>query len=392
MSGAEGGVPAGIEELTAGFVSQALRRSGVLKRASVQSLSCRPIDERRGFVGEAFRCGLSYDYSEEGAPARLVAKFARRDPIQRRAFNQFGLYQREVCFYKRLRAETNLPVPDCYFAEHDPGTGNFLLLLRDLWPATTGNRIEGSTAAEAREAVEAIARMHAGWWADERLDYIAWLPLPNRPHGSGLVPAGYEEIWASFEAQAGDFLPSSIRALGRRLTSKLPSVLDRLSSPPRTLVHGDYQLGNILYSSSHDISGVIDWQVPMKSRGPMDVAHLLVRSLPPEERRGGEAELLRLYHSTLVANGVSDYPLRECRYDYQYAIIAEFALGIVLSFVLSQVMAGSTGPEERDRESLARVGVGRLFAALADLEWERLIGGKRLISFSRRARSEFERT
>lgn len=379
-------IPSSIDHLTPEVVSEALKESGAIRSATLRSVSCRPIKERRGFVGETFRCTLDYDIQEESAPTSLIAKLARADPVQKRAFNEFGLYEREVLFYRHLRSATRLPIPDCYFAAHDPATGNFLLLLQDLAPAITGNRLEGSTATQARQALEAISTMHGGWWNNEGLENLCWLRSPNAPQTSVLVTSGYEEIWSSFERKAQGYLPNSIRALGRRLTSKLPDVLDRLSTPPRTLVHGDYQVGNIFFSPAGTIAGVIDWQVCVKGRGAMDVAHLLVRSLPPDDRRRAEFDLLRHYHTCLVRNGVSDYPFSECWEDYLYSIIAEFGLGIILAFVLTQVVDSGQRSSASELESLARVGLARLFAALVDMNWERLIGRKRLITLPRRTR------
>jgi hypothetical protein len=174
------------------------------------------------------------------------------------------------------------------------------------------------------------------------------------------------------ESHYGDELPLSLRKLGRELATKLSSVLDRLSMPPVTLVHGDYQLGNIFFTSAGDIAGVIDWQVALRGRGPMDVSHLLVRSLSPEDRRYAERDLVTHYHGQLIRSGVSDYTLEECVNDYQLALVCEFGLGLILSALLTTPIQLGSPEVAADHELQSKIGMERFLAALVDLRWEQL--------------------
>jgi len=367
------GIPSRISDLKPGFFEDALRAAAVLGGARVQDASCRPIVEGRGFVGQTLRCSITYERMGSGPepPSSVIVKMPAGDPGNRRLFGQFDLYRREVGFYQDLQASTPVPTPACYGSWYDPGSGDFLLLLEDLSPAQPADRIEGLPLSQAEQAVGAAARMHAHWWLDPALPNLDWLPAPTTQHLEVPLPALYRKLWPAFEKRLDSNFPRSVRELGRHLKTSLPQVMDRLASPPWTLVHGDYQAGNIFYSPG-SIAGVIDWQVVMRGRGAADIAHLLVRSLSPDDRRRWEPELLGHYHHRLCDGGVEDYGLDDCRLDYQLALICEFGLGLVLESMLPVGGEPATSVQsggETDLQSLARVGSMRFFAALVDLDW-----------------------
>ena len=66
---------------------------------------------------------------------------------------------------------------------------------------------------------------------------------------------------------------------------------------------------------------LIDWQMATYARCVIDVAGWIRGQLEPEIRRTTETQLLQLYHDALVANGVKDYTLEQCRADYRLATV-----------------------------------------------------------------------
>lgn len=363
--------------LTPSLIQDALTAAGVLGERRVVAADCRLVTENRGFVGETFRCSIRYEPAggEGGPPQSVIAKSPSRNAGHRRLFAQFGLYRREVGFYRDLRQSTPIPTPVCYASSYDAATGDFTLLIEDLSPARPADRAGGLNPAQAELAVEAAAQMHARWWMDPALTELDWLPTPTTAHLAEPPAAAFRRIWPPFERRFGDVLPTSIRELGRELKTLLPLVLERLAGPPWTLVHGDYQVGNIFFLPE-SVAGIIDWQVTMRARGPVDIAHLLVRSLDPAERRAHENDLLETYHSRLTAFGVKEYPFEECRQDYRLALICEFALGLILdSLMPAEAPAG--GKTDSDLKSLSEIGRLRFFTALADLDWSAALDGLR---------------
>ncbi|MDO8614706.1 MAG: phosphotransferase [Dehalococcoidia bacterium] len=322
-------------------------------------------------MGRVFRCALQYDREEATAPPAVIAKFPTEDLGYRSLLDQFAVYEREVRFYSELRDDCPIPTPVCYFADRDPASGDFLILLEDLAPAQPGKPIAGCTRGEALAAVELIAKMHSRWWTDKRLDSLEWLATPDVPRMELFISRNYHDAWRAFARRSSNHLPAHLSRAGRLLGRHLLTVLRRLSSPPRTLVHGDFQLGNIFFSEAGTIRAVADWQVVVRARGPMDLGHFVVRSLDPAERRTAEADLIRRYHEILVRSGIEAYSLQDCWDDYRLSVLSQFGLGIVLEYALSRHKREEPA-EDAALQALSVVS-GRLFAAIDDLRPEELL-------------------
>lgn len=73
---------------------------------------------------------------------------------------------------------------------------------------------------------------------------------------------------------------------------------------------------------------VIDFQTASKGGGIYDVGYLLSQSVNTEDRRAHEQELLRLYHDTLVAQGVTDYSLEQIAADYRVAVLYSWVIPV----------------------------------------------------------------
>ena len=88
-------IPAGPEQLTAEWMTDALRSSGVISSATVTKIEPKVIGEGSGFIGQLAMVSLTYDKPEPGAPASLIAKFpaagsVRYGPPQPRVGSQRG--------------------------------------------------------------------------------------------------------------------------------------------------------------------------------------------------------------------------------------------------------------------------------------------------------------
>ena len=116
--------------------------------------------------------------------------------------------------------------------------------------------------------------------------------------------------------------------------------LSRLRSARDTV---RYHLDNLFYASSlGDVPfAVVDWQALSLGVGVQDVGFFMCRSFSPAERREGEMDLLRLYHDTLVEDGVEGYTFEETLNDYRFT-----ALEGLLRMV---IMAGAGMSPEKER-------------------------------------------
>ena len=287
------------EWLTGALVAGGVAPSG----ARVTAHDAEPIGT--GQVGDNIRFSLSWAGAAEGeVPPTVVGKFASADETSRMAGLLTGTYVREVSFYRELADHCAMRIPACYVAELDPATGEFVLLFEDITPARQGDQITGCGLEEAALAMTELGRLHASFWADPILEGRDW--LMRRGGDAGVMLASmYDGSTAGFVDRYGERLtPLAVEVVGAfagRIGDWLAA--DRGDV---TLQHGDYRLDNMLFGTGPGAPPLttVDWQTPAIAAGPSDAAYFLGGSLPVEDRRDHERELLEIYRAELAASGV----------------------------------------------------------------------------------------
>ncbi len=319
------GIPANPGALTPEWLTQALRSTGRITAAQVTSCHLELFGEGKGFSGQIARIGLSYDIAEAAAPASVIAKFQypHPDPDIRAAVFHSRMHERECRFYRDVAQDLALRTPRLYYSALRPETGECLLLLEDLAPAQTLNMLEGCTAEDAALVLRHLATFHAAWWENPRLDSLDWLPAFDAQAEND--QRQYARAWELFLQKVGDLLPDGLLPLGARLKDHVVAVKRYLGQQPRTFLHGDFHLHNLLFGSSPGgrTLTVIDWQACCRGRSTRDLVHFLVTGLPPDRRRAHELDLLRLYHTTLTEHGVQGYSFEQCHHDYRFTMLDE---------------------------------------------------------------------
>ncbi len=359
-------IPDGPRELTPEWLTEALRRTGTITNAAVRSFEASTIGEGTGLLGDLARVTLEYDGPEDGAPASLVAKFPSAAQENREAGKAFRFYERENRFYNHIAEDVQLTTPRCYYSDMDPEAGQHVLLLEDLSEARLGDQLEGSTPEEAEFVIREVAKMHASWWDSPRLVDLDWIPRPSDPIVTEPVDSRYGEAWEPFVRIFGERLSPEMLALGERLGAKIVKLVEEFDPPPTTLVHGDYRLDNMFF----DPGGgkpftVADWQICVQSRGTYDVGYFMSQSLPPEQRKACEMDILRTYHRTLAENGVENYDFEACLRDYR---------ATVLFCLCYPVISGGTYDLSNERAmALVEAMLERCVSAIVDLDAGELI-------------------
>jgi len=145
------------ELVDAAWLTQILRRNGLLRSAHVAGVESRTVGA--GMLGDSVRFSLTYD-RDEGAPASVVCKFPASDPTSRATGTDFGLYLSEVRFYQGINRTVSVRTPVCYYADFDAATGDFVLILEDMAPARAGNQLTGCTVADAEQVMIQAAALH----------------------------------------------------------------------------------------------------------------------------------------------------------------------------------------------------------------------------------------
>jgi len=321
------GFPIAPEELTAEWLTSALRAGGAIAHARVESFGSERIGEGAGFVGQLARITPTYDRREPSAPGALIAKFPSADPMTRQFVASYGLYRCEVNFYRHIAGSVSLRTARCFASEMNDDDSEFVLLLEDLASSgRIGDQVEGCGLEDARLALTELARFHASWWQRPELDALVWLPLAvdlGRTSLEQQYPLGWQ---ASLDRYAHTMSPA-LRDAAPTLNQRVLATFDRFEEAPLTIMHGDFRLDNMFFGrpGSGYALAVLDWQISNRGWGMYDVGYFLSSNLPTERRRAHEASLVRAYHDALVEHGVSGYSWERCWDDYVTTMILYLA-------------------------------------------------------------------
>ena len=155
------GFPTHPGEVSADWLNGQLQAAGVSGNARVTEVEWQPIGT--GQVGDSARFCLTYDRPTD-APATVAGKFPAADQTSRGTAAAFGLYAREVGFYRELASQLSIRVPQVLAAEIAADGVDFILLFEDLGPARGGNQLDSCSLADAQAAMRQAAGLHAPSW------------------------------------------------------------------------------------------------------------------------------------------------------------------------------------------------------------------------------------
>ena len=314
-------VPRDLYDITASWLTEALAGGATSKPVSVTSYSAEAIGAGSGFMASLFRLSLAYDQEHHDLPRTVILKLPSTDSKLRALSDKLGQYEREVRFYREKPAHGLLQVPDAYYCDIDTATGNTVLVLEDVAGGRQGDSVLGCSLPEAHHCVSRLAEFQAYWWDHPNLDTLDWMPLKDAE--TRLYQELYPDAWKSLIEKAGNGMPQALRSLGDRLRTEIPRIKAKLATRPFTIIHGDYRLDNCFFPTSARPETLIifDWEFCARSRGVYDVATFITEAFPPHQRQAEEIGLLQTYHSTLLSNGVRNYPFGECLLDYRLSML-----------------------------------------------------------------------
>lgn len=312
------------EQVTAGWLTEALRSTGAIKASKVTSFDMkRDIAAGAGFMGELTHVTLHYDSPEANAPTTLIGKFPAPRPENREVATLFRFYERETRFYEEIADKVQLRTPHLYYSGFDAGSGDFVLLIEDLAWARLGDQLAGCTVEEARLCVRNLAQFHATWWNSPELETLDWMPYTSDELISQTAQDSYAQAWPAFTQLAADKLTPARIEIGERFGKHVRELMQRFGDAPRTIIHGDYRLDNLFFGDPKgpDPLTVIDWQISSRGRGVFDVAYFTCGTMPPADRKRAEMDILKEYHQILTANGVAGYDFDACLADYRASVL-----------------------------------------------------------------------
>ena len=348
-------IPEGPESLTTNWLTEILRSSGAIKAAAVQSVGISP--PAPGVSGVNSLVTLTYDIDEANTPQNLYIKFSPPQPDRR--IGGLPFYRSEVRFYQQLARHSGLRTPRCFYSDVNLETGEYILVLEAIDTINKGDFVTGLSPETSEHAIRTIAKFHASWWEKPELAALDWLAEGDLQR----TASEFQDRWQPFVDAMGGQIPDSFQAIGARYGENVAIAFALHRHAPRTLVHGDYHVANLLFSS--DGLAVIDWQFLFRGRGVSDVAYHLCLSLQPADRQANETAFLQRYHDILIENGVEGYTFDECFRDYRLSVLRP--LHVVISIIGNGALVRDYGTPVQDAL------LARLDAALTDLKVAELL-------------------
>jgi len=359
-------IPNSTADMTAAWLTRVLRDAGAITSASVTAVALEPVGVGVGIMGELFRARLTYSQLQPGAPTAVIVKVTSPFEANRAQGIALGVYEAEVRFYNDLASRAAVRVPRCFFAEFDPATSNFVIVLEDLGHLSVADQLEGMSVTQAEAAASALAALHAPFW--QRVDDIDWVASVVHERIQAFS-AAWPDLWASFSARFADDLPDGAIAAGEQIRDHYWSLMCRLGERPWTLLHQDFRCDNLFFGDGtpgSDPVVVIDWQSLGRGPAAYDVSYLIGGSLSTVDRRANEERLVRHYHDELVRHGVQDYTFDELWDDYRLAHLVNVSVPVLTGGTMDLA-------NERGRQLIATLG-RRHFTALLDLNSLDLVG------------------
>lgn len=296
-----GAIPSHPAAIQPDWLTDRLRASGALSDGRVTEIRWEPIGT--GQVGDSARFHLTYDRAGAG-PATVAGKFPAEDLNSRGTAAAFGLYTKEVGFYREIAPHLDVRVPQVLAAEIADDGVDFVLIFEDLGPARGGNQLASCSIADARAGIRQAAALHGPSWNNPAL---TGLDLVQPREGQAeQVKALYGNAQAIFRERYSGSLEPEFMAICEELNEAKDHWFGR-ESETKSIVHGDFRLDNMLF----DIKGgaeeiaVLDWQTVASGNPMLDIGYFMGTGIGDALRRAHESELLDLYCSEMTARGVA---------------------------------------------------------------------------------------
>jgi hypothetical protein len=347
-------------DVTSEFLTTALRDAAWIGDATVVDMDVGTIGA--GQMGICARYDLRFDGDVDGAPRRVVGKFAAEDDAAR-AFMASSGYRNELCFYQHFVNRVTIRAPRCAYAAID-NDGWFTLVLEDLAPLEPGDQLVGCTVAQVEAAVQELVGLHAPFWDSPELAQHPCftghdLADPSMLAGGlrAVVPGFVERYGHAFAPDEVDFYERFGRA---------PEGWIAARPRARSLVHSDYRPDNLLFGEGEGGVRVaaVDWQGFGRGCALSDVSFVIGNALSPDHRRAHEERIVRGYHDALVAAGVADYSFAECWDEYTRSL---------LSALMTTIFGAMYGARTERGDQMFVVMGGRHARQILDLGADRVL-------------------
>jgi hypothetical protein len=324
----------------------------------IHSVELQSMGEGVGLMSSIARAILDTAQGEKRIVVKCIAQTDNSEISK-----ALNFYSNEVNFYRELAGKCPVESPPLLYAEIDPDTQDFLLILEDLGSEHAGNQLEDCSREVMWEAFTRIGQLHGRFW-DKTADMTFLRSQINDEttlfRRDDIYKPGVEPTIALFGDLVSDEMASAIRAIGDQFFE----LFNRAMEGPQTVVHGDYRTDNMMIFPGPRIVAV-DWQNTMRGNGPHDIAYFSSQSCGSDLRGETEMAALRHYYQVLLDEGVTNYSFDQCLLDYQ--------LNLLITMITPVAICGTLDPGNERGVELGRVILKRSLEALDSMGCLRLL-------------------
>ena len=282
-----------------------------------------PVSGGNPVMSQLFRVRLT---GADGIPPSAIVKIPSRELSDRRREANSGCYAREMNVYSLLQHMQGGFQPRIWASAYDPDSGLSALLMEDLGPPPSRRSFDNDLI---RRTLEYLAEIHSRFWGDDSLGSERWARSGYRADIFIEDPAQFAPNW-NVLAPSPILHPhntDSVNQVAEYLTGNLIQVLDALERRPKTLIHGDLHVANMMLretGNGHE-PVLIDWQEATYSGSSSDVAKFLATTLTPQAAAEHFEDLVAVYHSALRPDIRTHYSMGTFRHDITLALLGTFA-------------------------------------------------------------------
>src|SRR5262249_38072684 len=112
--------PQNVGEISAAWIDDALRSSGVISSEHVVAVDLRPIGDSRGYLSSMAVVGLRYEDPAARGPAGVVVKLEPAVGVFRDTERNYHAFERECLFYRDVAGRVDVRVARIYYTHVGP--------------------------------------------------------------------------------------------------------------------------------------------------------------------------------------------------------------------------------------------------------------------------------
>lgn len=352
-------IPQGAGSITVHWLQKALGAANPADACPLAGIEIEPVETGAGLFGQHLRCHLTWTNRDASRPKTVFVKLHSSNPKTVRLARRLKLYRREYDYYRHLAPTAPIRSPALFWGGFEDRSHRFALVLEDMTGTHQEIERDAATPAEAKVAIRAAARLHAGYW--DKVDDPRISPFPDYlKQYRRVVQLAYLACLPRALRQFGHCFSPDMRRTAESYGPRISDHLGEMGAGHRTFTHGDFRTANLFIGAGGRGCAAIDWQNCGIHSGLRDVSYFLSTSVEPELRREIEHEIVREYHDTLYGLGVKGYTFAECWRDYRR---------VMLSCLIGPVLtAGFLDFTDHANFRILETGWKRTLAAIAELD------------------------